>query len=60
MLYKSNNDIYVFANNKYYKVEVVKDNLVPAKKAKYELENKFEISYEDAMKFLKKDKGVIK
>lgn len=58
MLYKSNNDIYVFANNKYYKLEVVRDSLVPVKgtQAKYKLDNKFEIEFKDAMEFLKKDK----
>lgn len=60
MLYKSNEDIYIFANNKYYKVEVVKDNLVPAKEAKYKIENKFEITYQDAIEHLKKDKRGIK
>lgn len=54
MLYKSENGIYVFANNKYYKVEVVKDDLVPSKKAIYELKPKYEITYEDAMTELKK------
>lgn len=54
MLYKSNNNIYIFANNKYYKIEVVKDNLVPTKQVEYELKDKIKITNEDAMKELKK------
>lgn len=60
MLYKSNNEVYVFANNKYYKLEVEKNNLVPAKQAKYEIENKSEITYKDAMALLKKDRRSLK
>lgn len=60
MLFKSNDEIYVFANNKYYKLEVEKDNLVPTKEAKYELKSKNEITYKDAMEFLKKDKRGMK
>lgn len=58
MLYKNDNNIYVFANNKYYKLEVVKDNLVPTKQVEYDLKNKIEISKEDAMKILKKETSI--
>lgn len=53
MIYKSNDKVYIFANNKYYELRVDKDNLVPAEKAIYELKPKYEISYQDAMKLLK-------
>lgn len=53
MLYKSDNQTYVFANNKYYKL-IKKDNdLIPTKEFKYELDKKTEISYKDALDLLK-------
>lgn len=56
MLYKSENKIYVFAASKYFEIENINNNLVPKKNVKkYELKNKVEISYEEALKFLQKD-----
>lgn len=58
MLYKSENKIYVFASNKYFELENKNNNLVPSNNKKYELKNKKEISYEDALRFLQKDKDI--
>lgn len=56
MLYKSENKIYVYAASKYFEIENINNNLVPKKNdKKYDLKNKVEISYEDALKFLQKD-----
>jgi hypothetical protein len=56
MLYIEDNKIYVFANNKFYELQLVGKDLVPAKdkEPKMALKNKVEISYEDAIKRLKK------
>lgn len=60
MLYKENNNIYIFANNKYYKVKLEKDRIVaimnePQKEVKYKLDEKaYKISAEDAIEILKK------
>lgn len=53
MLYKSDNQIYVFANNKYYKLTKKDNDLIPTKEFKYELDKKIEISYKDALDLLK-------
>ena len=60
MLYKENDNVYVFANNKYYKVKLEKDKIVaimdgPQKEVKYKLNEKaYKVSAEDAIKALKK------
>lgn len=53
MLYRSENTIYLLANNKYYPMRVEKNDLIPAKKAIYELKDKTEISYKEAIEYLK-------
>lgn len=53
MLYKSDNQTYVFANNKYYKLTKKDNDLIPTKEFKYELDKKTEISYKDALDLLK-------
>lgn len=55
MLFKSNSNIYIEANNKFYKVEVVNGNLVPTKDVKYKLDKKTEISAKDAKELLEKE-----
>lgn len=56
MLYIEDNKIYVFANNKYYELELVGKDLVPAKnkQPKIALKQRVEISYEDALKTFQK------
>lgn len=53
MLYKSDNQAYVFANNKYYKLTKKDNDLIPTKEFKYGLDKKTEISYKDALDLLK-------
>lgn len=54
MLYLYKENIYIFANNKYYKVVLDKTgNLVPTKEQKYELPELKKIDYESAIKHLK-------
>lgn len=55
MLFKSNSNVYIEANNKFYKVEVVNGNLVPTKDVKYKLDKKTEISAKDAKELLEKE-----
>ena len=54
MLYQCNNMVFVYANNKYYRLKKDRDSLVPTKHFKYSLDVCGEISYDDALKLLSK------
>lgn len=53
MIYEYNKNVYVYANNKYYMLELKNDNLVPTKKVEYELPKGKKITSAEAIKILK-------
>lgn len=54
MLYEMNNKIYIYANNKYYEIELKDGSIFPTTKYVLSLENAVEVTVEEAMKKLSK------
>lgn len=58
MLYLHKNNIYVKANNKYFKVKYANDDIKPTKEELYSIDTSKPISYEQAIETLKKKNSI--
>ena len=54
MLYEMNNKIYIYANNKYYEIELKNGSIFPTSKYVLSLENAAQVTLEQAMNKLSK------